>query len=101
MISNKPRLIEEGKNILIEWDIDEKQRNLKSIRNALAFKNNKMYLIVTYNATLLNLANVLKAMNMNYALNLDGGYSAALYYNDEYMVGPGRDIPNVLLIKEK
>jgi len=101
LIGNKPRLIEEGKNILIEWDIDKKQRDLKSIRNALAFKNDKMYLIVTYNATLLNLANVLKAMKMEYALNLDGGYSAALYYNDEYMVGPGRNIPNALLIKER
>ncbi|PLX22154.1 hypothetical protein C0584_00160 [Candidatus Parcubacteria bacterium] len=100
-ISNKPRLIEEGKNILIEWDIDEKQRNVKATRNALAFKENKMFLIVTYNSTILNLANVLKAMQMDYALNLDGGYSAALYYNDEYMVGPGRDIPNALLIRER
>ncbi len=101
LISNKPRLIEDGKNILIEWDIDEKQRNVKSTRNALAFKENNMYLIITYNSTLVNLANVLKAMNMEYALNLDGGYSAALYYNDEYMVGPGRNIPNALLIREK
>ena len=100
-ISNKPRLIENGMNTLIEWDIDEKQRNVKSIRNALGFKDNKMYLIVSYNSTLVNLANVLKSMKMEYALNLDGGYSAALYYNDEYMVGPGRNIPNALLIREK
>ena len=100
-ISNKPRLIENGMNTLIEWDIDEKQRNVKATRNALGFKDNKMYLIVTYNSTLVNLANVLKSMKMEYALNLDGGYSAALYYNDEYMVGPGRDIPNALLIREK
>ncbi|MDA3839519.1 MAG: phosphodiester glycosidase family protein [Patescibacteria group bacterium] len=100
-ISNKPRLIEDGKNILIEWDIDEKQRNVKATRNALSFKEDKMYLIVTYNSTLVNLANVLKSMEMEYALNLDGGYSAALFYNDEYMVGPGRDIPNALLIREK
>lgn len=101
LISNKPRLIEDGMNALIEWDIDDKQRDVKAIRNALAFKGNKMYLIVGYNSTLINLANVLKSMDMEYALNLDGGYSAALYYNDEYMVGPGRNIPNALLIREK
>jgi len=39
----------------------------------------------------------MKQMKMDYALNLDGGSSAALFYNDEYMEGPGRDIPNVLM----
>jgi len=101
LISNKPRLIEEGKNILIEWDIDKKQKNLKSTRNALSFKDNKMFLVVARGATLPDLANILKSMKMEYALNLDGGYSAALYYNDEYMLGPGRNIPNAILIKEK
>ena len=39
----------------------------------------------------------MKQMKMDYALNLDGGSSAALFYNDEYMEGPGRNIPNVLM----
>jgi len=100
-IGNKPRLVENGMNTLIEWDIDEKQRNLRSDRNALGIKENKLYLVVVHNSTINNLANVMKSMRMDLALNMDGGYSSALYYNDEYMVGPGRDIPNAILFKEK
>ncbi len=101
LISNKPRLIENGMNVLIDWDIDAGQRNVKTTRNALAFRGDKMYLLVAYKSTLNDLANILKSMQMEYALNLDGGGSAALYYNDEYMVGPGRNIPNALMIREK
>jgi exopolysaccharide biosynthesis protein len=100
-LGNKPRLIEEGKNLLIEWDIDEKQRNTKSTRNALAYKNDKIYLVVARNATVPDLADIMKAMAVEYALNLDGGYSSALWYNDEYMVKPGRDITNAILFSEK
>jgi exopolysaccharide biosynthesis protein len=43
----------------------------------------------------------MKALGADTALNLDGGLSAALYYNGEMMVGPGRDIPNALLFRKK
>jgi len=99
-IGNKPRLIEDGMNLLIEWDIDEKQRNIKSLRNAIAHKNNSIYLVVARNTTVPELANIMKAMGVDYALNLDGGYSSALIYNDEYMAGPGRDIPNAIVFAE-
>ena len=107
-IGNKPRLIENKMNLLIEWDIDEKQRNVKARRNALAYKkdvNNTgkgiVYLITVKNVTILGLADVLKKLNVDYALNLDGGYSSALWYNDEYMVGPGRNIPNAIVFSDK
>ncbi len=107
-IGNKPRLIEDGMNLLIEWDIDEKQKTVKSLRNAMAYKNGSanngtciIYLVIAHNATVPNLANIMKAMEVEYAINLDGGYSSALWYNDEYMVGPGRDIPNAIIFKEK
>ena len=96
-LGNKPRLIEDGKNLLIEWDIDEKQRNVKSNRNALAYKENKIYLVIVRNATVPELADIMQALKMEYAVNLDGGYSSALWYNDEYMVGPGREIPNAII----
>jgi exopolysaccharide biosynthesis protein len=99
-IGNKPRLIEEGMNLLIEWDIDDKQRTVKSNRNAIAYKDNHIYLVIARQATVPELANIMKAMKVEYALNLDGGYSSALIYNDEYMVGPGRDIPNAIIFSE-
>lgn len=105
-IGNKPRLIEEKLNLLIEWDIDDKQRYTKSVRNAIAYKEvpgskGVVYLVIANNATVPDLANIMKEMNVDYALNLDGGYSSALWYNDEYMVMPGRDIPNAIIFSTK
>lgn len=100
-IGNKPRLIQDYMNYLIDWELDDKQMKGKYLRNAIAYKDNKIYLVVAYNATIPNLANVMKALGVQYALNLDGGYSAALYYNDEYMVGPGRNIPNAILFSQE
>ncbi|PLX28038.1 hypothetical protein C0583_02290 [Candidatus Parcubacteria bacterium] len=105
-ISNKPRLIENGMNQLIVWDVDKKQETAKAARNALAYraeegKKGELLLVIVYNATVLDLAEILKEMDVDIALNLDGGYSTALWYNDEYMSGPGRDVPNVILFREK
>jgi len=107
-IGNKPRLIENGLNQLIDWEVDKSQREKKDLRNAIAYKDNplnsgkgKIYLVVARNATVPDLANIMKAMGVDYALNLDGGSSAALYYNDEYMIGPGRNVPNAIVFAEE
>ncbi len=100
-LGNKPRLIEDGMNLLIEWDIDASQRDVKSTRNAIGYKDNTVYLVVTYNATVPELADIMKKLGVQYALNLDGGSSSALWYNDEYMVGPGREIPTAIVFAEE
>lgn len=107
-IGNKPRLIENKLNQLIEWEIDQKQKTVKTTRNALAYKDSsdnpgkgQLYLVITHNTTVPILAEIMQNLEMDYALNLDGGYSSALIYNGEYMVGPGRDIPNALVFAEE
>ena len=100
-IGNRPRLIEDRQNLLLEWDIDPKQRNVRSDRNALGIKGDTLYLVIVHRATLPDLADVLVGMGMDHALNLDGGYSSALWYNDEYMVGPGRNIPNAIMFTRR
>ena len=100
-IGNKPRLIENYQNLLIDWDLDEKQKTAKHYRNAIAYKDNKIYLIIVRDATVPDLAEIVKKMEVEYALNMDGGYSSALFYNDEYMIGPGRNIPNAIIFSEK
>jgi len=92
-----PRLVEEGNDYLIDWAMDKKQRDAKAARNALAIKDNKAYLMVVQNSTVTELTAVLMSMGMEYALNLDGGYSTALFYNHEYVLGPGRDVVNALV----
>ena len=100
-IGNKPRLVEQGKNLLIDWEVDANQRDIKATRNAIAYKNDKIYLIVVRAVTISDLAEIVKGMGMEYAINLDGGYSTALFYNGEYMFGPGRNIPNAILFSER
>jgi exopolysaccharide biosynthesis protein len=100
-IGCKPRIIEEGLNYLIDWEVDDKQRYVKSIRNAVGYKDETFYLLTMRNATIEDLADVLKTLKVEYALNMDGGSSSALFYNDEYMVGPGRDVPNVILFRKR
>ena len=104
LVGNKPRLLEKGMNVLIDWDLDESQRTGKHLRSAIAYRedlNNlvqgELYLIIVRQANLDDLVSVLQALNLDYALNLDGGASSALIYNGEYMLGPGRNIPNALI----
>jgi len=100
-IGNKPRLIEEGMNYLIDWELDNKQTNGVSLKNSIAISGKKINLVSVHNATIPELADVLQTLKIDYAINLDGGGSSALYYNDEYMVGPGRNIPNAIIFKEE
>lgn len=100
-LGNKPRLIENSLNLLIDWELDNQQARGKYLRNAIGYRDNKIYLVVVSKATVPDLALVMQELGMEYALNLDGGYSTALYYNDEYMLGPGRLIPNALLFAKR
>ncbi len=105
-MSNKPRLVENGMNQLVIWQVDDKQENTKAMRNALAYKEDpdggkgELLLIILHNANLVDLAEAVKVLEVDVALNLDGGYSSALWYNDEYMVGPGRNIPNAIVFRD-
>lgn len=106
-IGNKPRILENKMNVLIDWDLDVNQTKGKYLRNVLAYKEDvsmpgkgELYLLVLSSATLDDLAFVLQFLDFDYALNLDGGYSSALIYNGEYMLGPGRDVPNALIFKQ-
>lgn len=106
-ISNKPRILENKMNVLIDWDLDANQIKGKYLRNVLAYKESsvnpgkgELYLLVVRSATLDDLAFVLQYLQFDYALNLDGGFSSALIYNGEYMLGPGRNIPNAIIFKQ-
>lgn len=106
-ISNKPGLIENGSVVLKSSDMDYGQRTTKTWRNAIGYTKaginpaGTIYLVFVRNATVEDLAAVMKALKMDYAMNLDGGNSTALYYNNEYKIGPGRSIPNALLFVAK
>jgi hypothetical protein len=41
------------------------------------------------------------AMQLDFALNLDGGSSGGLYNDGSYVVGPGRNVPNAIVVVAK
>ncbi len=102
LIGNKPSLLEKGLNTLIDWEVDASQLNSQTRRNAIAFKEaeNKLYLVSVRPSDLNELVKILQYFKFDYALNIDGGQSSALIYNGEYMVRPGRNIPNAIVFKE-
>ena len=63
-------------------------------------KGSTAYIGVVHNATVAEVANVLKTMGLENALNLDSGGSTALW-SGGYKVGPGRNIPNAILFVRK
>lgn len=99
-IGMKPRLVEGGIKVLKDGDMDVKQKTVKALKGSLAYKDGKLYLIVVHDATVPELADCLVALGMRYAINIDGGYSSALYFDGEFLTGPGRDVPNAIIFKE-
>lgn len=98
MISNYPLLVFNG-GVSFGGD-DDPKKGSKGARSFVANKGNTVYIGVVHNATVAESARVMKAMGMENALNLDNGGSTALY-SGGYKVGPGRDLPNVILFVRK
>ncbi len=107
LIGNRPRILENGFNVLIDWDVDFTQMDSRQRRNAIAYREDKndsgkgkLYLISLTPASLDEFAKVMQYLELDYALNIDGGHSSAMIYNGEYMVRPGRNIPNAIVFRQ-
>ncbi len=74
--------------------------NSVGTRGFIANIGSTIYIGDVLGATMQDSANVMKAMGMNNALNLDEGGSTALWYGG-YKLGPGRNIPNAILFVNK
>ncbi|KKT39230.1 MAG: hypothetical protein UX12_C0009G0008 [Candidatus Collierbacteria bacterium GW2011_GWC1_45_47] len=98
MISNYPLLVSGG-NISFGGDTDPKKGS-KGNRSFVANKGSQVFIGVVHSATVAEGAVVLKTLGMENALNLDNGGSTALW-SGGYKVGPGRDLPNVVLFVRK
>ncbi len=96
-INSFPRLVENGQNILNVDSLDTKQRSTKSNRGALGIKGTTLYGVISLSSTVVDLAEIMKSLEVDSALNIDGGGSSAIYYNGAYKVGPGRSLPNAII----
>ena len=70
----------------------------KGPRGFIGVKGNTLYIGVVHGADLGDAAGVLATLGLDTAMNLDGGGSSALYYNGKYVVGPGRNLPNAIIL---
>lgn len=97
-ISSSPIMVKDGLNVLDTRYLDTKQATVKSYRGFLGWKGRAVTFGIVRGATVIDSAAVAMAMGLDYAINLDGGGSTALYQNGAYVIGPGRNLPNAILL---
>lgn len=98
-IANFPGLVNNKQNIVNNYSIDDKSRMAKITRDGIGTGGGYIWLVSAQSATVPDLASVFMALGVDYALNLDGGGSSALYYGG-YKVGPGRALPNAVVFAQ-
>jgi len=99
VIASQPLLLSGGE-IRYGNDSDAK-RTQKGSRSFIAYKGNTVYIGVVRNATVAEVAKVLKNLGIEGALNLDSGGSTAFIVNGKYVAGPGRQTPfGIVLVKK-
>ena len=98
VISNFPLLV--LNNQVVYGGSGDPKFNSRGPRGFVANNGSTAYIGFVYNATMEESAHVLKALNVNNAMNLDEGGSTALWFGG-YKAGPGRNIPNAILFVRK
>lgn len=98
VLMNYPLLLMGG-NVRFGGD-DDPKKGSRGNRSFVANKGNTAYIGVVHSATVAQSARVMKTLGMENAINLDNGGSTALW-SGGYKVGPGRNLPNVILFVKK
>ncbi len=99
VIANHPLLTLNGQ-INLAGNTGEAKLSQKTSRSFVGSTGNTVYIGVVFNATVTEEAKVMNSLGIQNSLNLDDGGSTALWYNG-YKAGPGRNIPNALLLIHK
>lgn len=97
-IVNYPALLAGGNIVFDEGSIGDNLRVTKGTRSGIGFGNGKLFLVVARRANMKDLAEIFKSLGATDALNLDGGGSSALF-SGGYRAGPGRLLPNAVIIR--
>ncbi len=96
-ISNYPSLLKGGEIVVKDSDLTAYQK-IKGSRGVIATDGKNLYLALIYNATMEEAAYAIRALGAKDALNIDAGGSSAMYINGGYVVGPGRSLPNAIVL---
>ncbi len=98
VISNYPMLVFNAQNL--NPGSSDPKLSSKGNRSFVANRGNTVYIGTVLSASINDSAAALTALQMDNALNLDSGGSTALW-SGGYKLGPGRNLPNVILFKTK
>ncbi len=98
VIAGQPMLLSGG-NIVFGGD-GEPKRGSKGPRSFIGARGSTVYIGVVHNATVAEVAHVLKALGMENALNLDSGASTGLW-NGGYIIPQGRATPFGIILQRK
>lgn len=90
-LANYPRLVRDGA-------VTTTQENGKGTRGFIGMKDGAIVIGHVFGASYADTAEVLKVLGLQNAMNLDGGGSSALWVDGGYKVGPGRSLPNAIVL---
>lgn len=98
-ISNFPILLLGGNVIDTEAEQADYQK-LSGTKGSIGTDGTYVYLTLVGGASVTDSAYVLQAMGVMDAMNVDGGGSSAMFADREYKVGPGRLLPNAIVLTQ-
>ena len=96
-ISNFPILLLGGSVVDTEAEQADYQKQ-KGTKGSLGTDGTYVYLSLVTSASVTESAYALQALGVIDAMNLDGGGTSAMFADREYRVGPGRLLPNAVVI---
>ncbi|MDP3964719.1 MAG: phosphodiester glycosidase family protein [bacterium] len=99
-ITNYPSLVEANR-VIVESEPLESGMHAKAVRGGIGYNDEWYFLVIAQSASVIDLAYIFDSLGTDYAINLDGGGSAALLYDNSYLFGPGRHLPNAIVFKER
>jgi len=96
-ISNYPTLVLNG-NVIDSSAEQSAGQMQRGTRGAIGTDGTYIYLVIVTSASVNETAYVMRTLGATSALNLDGGGSAAMWIGGGYKVGPGRQLPNAVVL---
>jgi len=96
-ISNFPVTLLGGNIVVTETEQTDYQK-LKGIKGSIGSDGVNVYLALISGANVTDSAYVMQALGAKDALNIDGGGTSAMFISGSYKVGPGRLLPNAVVL---